>query len=70
MIERLEEFQTSRAMEQTQTRIEQQHGRYEHSEYRHRHVETYEQVLIKYRVIEKTNCADDDNADDADDKCP
>ena len=70
MVERLEEFQTSRAMEQTHARVEQQHGRYEHPEYRHRHVETYEQVLIKYRVIEKTNRADDDNAGDADYKCP
>ena len=70
MVEWLENFQTSRAMEQTHAWVEQQHGRYEHSEYRHRHVETYEQVLIKDRVIEKTNCADDDNADDADDECP
>ena len=70
VVERPEEFKASHAVEQTHARVEQQHGRYEHSENRHRHVKTYEQVLIKNCVIEKTNRADDDNAGDADYKCP
>ena len=70
MVERLEAFQTSHAMKEAHARVEQQHGRYEHSKYRHRHMETDKQVLIKYRVIEKTNRANDDDADNADDECP
>ena len=70
VVERPEEFKASHAVEQTHARVEQQHGRYEHSENRHRHMKTDEQVLIENRVIEKTNCADDNDAGNADDECP
>ena len=70
VVERPEEFQAGRAVEQAHAWVEQQHRRYEHPENRHRHVEADEQILVEDRVIEETNRADDDDADDADDECP